>query len=165
VTIRPASSSELEKIFLMGLDAWGEGRPLEAYLAACRAAPKYAGGVWWVLAGEGGLLESSLLAHEIPLPSGAPAVGLGSIATPPELRGKGLASRLIAEVIRRREADAGTAVFFLFSDIAPAFYARFGFVVLGPCAKKPSSILMARAEPARLAGLLADPRFELPGYF
>ena len=165
MTIRPAAASELDAVFLMGRDAWGEGRPLEAYLAVCRAAPKYAAGVWWVLAGEGGRLESSLLAHDIPLPSGAPAVGLGSIATPPELRGGGRASPRISEVIRRRAADAATEVFFLYSDIAPVFYERFGFKALGPCPRKPSSILMARAEPARLAGLLADPRFELPGYF
>ena len=148
----------------MGFDTWAEGRSLDAYLAACRAAPKYAGGVWWVDEDTDGRLTSSLLAHEIPLPSGAPAVGLGSIAAPPELRGRGHGSRLIAEVIRRREA-AGAEVFFLFSDITPAFYQRFGFVVLGPCAKKPASILMARAEPKRLAGLLSDPKFETPGYF
>lgn len=165
MTIRPAAASELDAVYRMGRDAWGEGRPLEDYLAACRAAPKYAAGVWWVLAGDGGLLESSLLAHEIPLPDGAPAVGLGSIATPPELRGRGHASRLIAGVIRRREENDGARVFFLFSDIAPAFYERFGFAAIRPCPKKPSSILMARADPARLAALLADTRFELPGYF
>lgn len=162
--IRPASASELDAVYRMGYDAWGEGLGLDAYLASCRASPKYAAGVWWVLAGEDGRLESSLLAHEIPLPSGAPAVGLGSIATPPEQRGRGHASRLIAEVVRRREED-GTDVFFLFSDIAPAFYERFGFTTLGPCAKKPGSILMARAGAKRLASLLADPAFEAPGYF
>lgn len=163
--IRAASPSELDAVHRMGHDAWGEGRPIEAYLAACRAAPKYAAGAWWVAAREDGAVESSLLLHEIPLPDGPPAAGLGSIATPPELRGRGHASRLIAEVIRLREASSGTTVFFLFSDIAPAFYAKFGFVALGPCPKKPASILMARAEPKRLAGLLADPRFKLPEYF
>ena len=162
--IRAASPAELEMVYQMGFDTWAEGRSLDAYLAACRAAPKYAGGTWWVDEEAGGCLTSSLLAHEIPLPRGASAVGLGSIATPPELRGRGHGSRLIAEVIRLREA-AGTEVFFLFSDIAPAFYERFGFVVLGPCAKKPASILMARAEPTRLAGLLADPQFKTPDYF
>ncbi|MEQ1917849.1 MAG: GNAT family N-acetyltransferase [Elusimicrobiota bacterium] len=162
--IRAAAPADLEAVYRMGFDTWAEGRSLDAYLAACRAAPKYAGGVWWVDEDTDGRLTSSLLAHEIPLPSGAPAVGLGSIAAPPELRGRGHGSRLIAEVIRRREA-AGAEVFFLFSDIAPAFYQRFGFVVLGPCAKKPASILMARAEPKRLAGLLADKQFKTPDYF
>ena len=162
--IRPAAPADLESVYRMGFDTWAEGRSLDAYLAACRAAPKYAGGTWWVDEEEGGRLVSSLLAHEIPLPSGAPATGLGSIATPPELRGRGHGSRLIAEVIRRREA-AGAEVFFLFSDIAPAFYGRFGFVVLGPCPKKPASILMARAEPKCLTVLLADPRFKTPDYF
>lgn len=149
----------------MGFDAWGEGRTIEAYLAACRAAPKYAAGEWWVGVGDDGFVECSLLLHEIPLPDGPPAAGLGSIATVPALRGRGHGSNLIAEVIGRREASAGTKVFFLFSDIAPAFYAKFGFAVIGPCSKKPSSIIMARAAPATLADLLADPRFRLPEYF
>lgn len=164
MTVRTASATELEAVYRMGYDAWGEGLALDAYLAACRASPKYAAGVWWVLAGEDGRLESSLLAHEIPLPSGAPAAGLGSIATPPELRGRGHASRLIAEVIRRRE-ESGAEVFFLFSDIDPAFYERFGFQALGTCPKKPDSILMARARRERLEGLLRDPRFAAPDYF
>lgn len=162
--IRTATPADFDAIYRMGFDTWAEGRSLDAYLAACRAAPKYTRGVWWVDEDAGGRLTSSLLAHEIPLPSGAPAIGLGSIATPPELRARGHGSRLIAEVIRRREAK-GAEVFFLFSDIAPAFYERFGFVVLGPCPKKPASILMARADPKRLAGLLADPRFKSPDYF
>lgn len=165
MTIRTATGSELERVYRMGFDVWGEGLALDAYLAGCRASPKYAAGAWWVLAGKDGRLESSLLAHEIPMPSGAPAVGLGSIATPPELRGRGHASRLITAFLRAREESHGTDVFFLFSDIAPAFYERFGFTTLGPCPEKTGSILMARAEAKRLASLLADPAFAVPGYF
>jgi len=165
VPIRTAAASELDEIYRMGFDAWGEGRTLEGYLAACRAAPKYSAGAWWVGAGEDGRLDSSLLAHEIALPFGAPAVGLGSIAAPPELRGRGHATRLIAEVIRLREKSAGTAVFFLFSDIVPAFYERFGFSALHPCPKKPSSILMVRAARETLAAFIAHPEFKSPDYF
>ncbi|MCR4294411.1 MAG: GNAT family N-acetyltransferase, partial [Elusimicrobia bacterium] len=151
--------------YRMGYDAWGEGHALDAYLASCRASPKYAAGTWWVLVGDEGVPLSSLHAHEIPLPSGPPAVGLGSIATPPELRGRGHASSLIAGFLRAREESHGTEVFFLFSDIAPAFYERFGFAALMPCPGKPGSILMARANRKRLEGLLCDPRFVAPGYF
>lgn len=162
--VRPAGPADLDATHRMGYDAWGEGRTLDAHLAACRAAPKYAAGVWWVGAREDGVPECSLLAHEIPLPEGAPACGLGSIATAPERRGRGLASRLIAEVLARREA-AGVEVFFLFSDIAPAFYERFGFRSLQPCPGKPATMLMARAKPAALAALLSNPAFRLPAYF
>lgn len=162
--IRTASASELDAVYRMGFDVWGEGLTLDAYLAGCRASPKYAAGTWWVSTGADGVPLSSLLAHEIALPSGPAAVGLGSIATPPEQRGRGHASRLIAEVIRRRE-ESGAEVFFLFSDIDPAFYERFGFQALGPCPKKPDSILMARASRERLEGLLSDPRFVAPDYF
>ncbi|MDP3543748.1 MAG: GNAT family N-acetyltransferase [Elusimicrobiota bacterium] len=165
MTIRPAAASELEAVYRMGYDVWGERLGLDAYLAACRASPKYAAGAWWVSAGGDGVPLSSLLAHEILLPSGRPAVGLGSIATPPALRGRGHASSLIAGFLRAREESHGTEVFFLFSDIAPAFYERFGFAALGPCPGKPGSILMARANRKRLDGLLSDPRFAAPDYF
>lgn len=163
--LRTAAASDLEAIYRMGYDAWGEGRGLDDYLAACRASRKYASGSWWVHAREDGRLESSLLAHEIPLPFGAPAVGLGSISVPPELRGQDHASRLIRDVIRRQEETAGTEVFFLFSDISPAFYERFGFKALAPCPGKPESILMARADEEKLSGLLAHAKFKFPDYF
>lgn len=162
--IRTASASDLEAIYRLGHDAWGEGRGLDDYLAACRASRKYAAGAWWVHAQADGRLASALLAHEIPLPVGLPAAGLGSIATAPEFRGRGFASRLIAEVIRRRET-AGTEVFFLFSDIAPTFYERFGFAPLGDDPEKSKSVLMVRTAAKTLAGLLADPRFKAPSYF
>lgn len=165
MTVRTASATELEAVYRMGYDAWGEGLALDAYLAGCRASPKYAAGTWWVLEGADGVLLSSLLAHEIALPSGAPAVGLGSIATPPERRGRGHASRLITAFLRAREESHATEVFFLFSDIAPAFYERFGFAALMPCPGKPGSILMARADREKIERLLSDPRFAVPGYF
>lgn len=165
MTIRTASASELERVYRMGYDVWGEGLALDAYLAGCRASPKYAAGTWWVSEGDDGVPLSSLLAHEITLPSGPAAAGLGSIATPPELRGRGHASSLIAGFLRARENSHGTEVFFLFADIAPAFYERFGFAALMPCPGKPGSILMARAERKRLEALLRDPRFAAPAYF
>ncbi len=152
-------------MYRLGYDAWGDGNGLDAYLATCRASRKYAEGVWWIHAAADGAPASALLSHDIPLPSGSPAVGLGSIATAPEFRGRGFASRLIEDVIVRHERDAGTEVFFLFSDIAPAFYERFRFSTVMPCPRKPESLLMARAEPKKLAGLLAHPEFQIPDYF
>ena len=52
--IRTASDSELELVYRMGFDVWGEGLGLDDYLAGCRASPKYAAGVWRVLAGDDG---------------------------------------------------------------------------------------------------------------
>ena len=61
--IRAAAPAELEALYQMGFDTWAEGRSLDAYLAACRAAPKYAGGTWWVDEDAGSQLTCSLLAH------------------------------------------------------------------------------------------------------
>lgn len=165
MTIRVAAASEFDSIYRMGYDAWGDGQTLGDYLTACRSSPKYAAGTWWVHLQADGHLVSSLLTHEIPLPSGAPAIGLGSIATAPEERGKGHASHLIHEVLSRHERDAGTKIFFLFADIAPKFYERFGFTALKPQPSRPASMLMARARMLMLDDLLTNPGFNAPDYF
>lgn len=165
LTTRAAAVHELDLIYRMGYDAWGDGKSLDDYLAVCRASKKYAAGVWWVQTRGDGRPVSALLTHEIPIPGDACAIGLGSIATAPDLRGQGHASRLIREVLSRHERDAGTEVFFLFADISPRFYERFGFVSSEPCPQKPQSMLMVRAESKRLASLLTDSKFKIPDYF
>jgi predicted N-acetyltransferase YhbS len=55
--------------------------------------------------------------------------GIGEVLTPEDLRGKGYASRLVGmtlELLEREGVDGA----YLFSDIDPRFYARFGFVVM-----------------------------------
>lgn len=67
------------------------------------------------------------------------AVGIGALFTPQELRGRGYASALIGTLLDT-ERDAGTDVAYLFSDIAPTFYERLGFVAL------PSRSISLRAD-------------------
>lgn len=54
------------------------------------------------------------------------AFGLGAVFTPPNLRGRGYASVMIAMALDRARAQ-GYALAFLFSDIRPQFYASLGF--------------------------------------
>lgn len=142
----------------MGFDAWAEGRRFEAYLAECAASPKYARGRWLALA-DGDQLLSALIVYDL----GADAAGLGSLATAPERRGRGHASRLVALAADAIEAVGKTRLF-LFADIAPEFYARLGFVALPERhQKKPGSRCMVRA--GDVERLLADPAFAPPEYF
>jgi predicted N-acetyltransferase YhbS len=57
------------------------------------------------------------------------AAGIGAVFTPPELRGRGYASAMLAMELDRSLSD-GIDVAFLFSDIRPQFYAQLGFVAM-----------------------------------
>ena len=155
---RPARPEEMDEVYLMGYDAWGAGDGADAYLAACAASPKYATGRWLVLE-DGGILLSSLIVYDL----GGPAAGLGSIATAPERRGHGHASRLTAAAAGAIEG-AGKSRIFLFSDIEPAFYERLGFRALpARFQRKPGSCCMVRTDD--LGALVREPGFEPPEYF
>jgi predicted N-acetyltransferase YhbS len=54
------------------------------------------------------------------------ATGIGAVFTPPEYRGRGYASAMLAMELDRARRDGGDVVY-LFSDIRPQFYAELGF--------------------------------------
>ncbi|HUA08577.1 MAG TPA: GNAT family N-acetyltransferase [Candidatus Acidoferrales bacterium] len=66
-------------------------------------------------------------------------VGFGAVFTPPQYRGRGYASAMLAMELDRALAD-GFDAGFLFSDIRPQFYAQLGFVAL------PSRSMSLRAD-------------------
>jgi GNAT superfamily N-acetyltransferase len=59
-------------------------------------------------------------------------LGIGAVFTPPALRGRGYAQRLIAALLEDGRAR-GCAVALLFSEIGAAFYERLGFSVVPIC--------------------------------
>lgn len=150
--IRPARPDELDAVYLLGYDAWGEGAAEAAYLSECRASPKYARGRWWVFE-EGRAPVSALIVYRDAwgLPQGS--WGLGSLATAKSLRRKGLAAKLIEGVLEEEKGPA-----FLFADIGPKFYTVFGFVAL-PEAMQPKAgtTLMYRGPTPAI--------FKAPSYF
>jgi len=123
-SIRRAIDSEMSAIYMMGFDTWGKGDQ-QAYLAFSRDLPIYKKGRWYVLA-EGETLLSSMIVY----PLKTNEFGFGSIATPPELRGKGFASIMIKEVMNLLQIEVPQPALILYSDIDPRFYETFGFVRL-----------------------------------
>lgn len=121
-TFRKAVPSDLDQIYFMGIDVWADGASDTDYLEACRASPKYKRGTWYVLEKDSNLL-SSLIVYQ----HNAKQFGIGSIATPKLLRKKGYASKLILKVINELEQKAKEVTIFLYSDISPEFYEKFGF--------------------------------------
>jgi predicted N-acetyltransferase YhbS len=57
------------------------------------------------------------------------AIGFGAVYTPPDLRGRGYASVMLAAELDRAR-DSGVEAAYLFSDIRPEFYAALGFSTL-----------------------------------
>jgi N-acetylglutamate synthase-like GNAT family acetyltransferase len=153
--IRLARPDDMNSIFMMGFDQWSEGKDEGSYLAECRASRKYAEGQWRVLADRGELL-SSLITYRF----SKTTMGIGSIATPPSLRHRGHASRLVSGVVADLEREEHARTIFLFSDIAPSFYLRFGFTALPPEQQtSPKSVCMIR----RSAPKARVPK--IPAYF
>ena len=120
--LRKAVQSDLDQIYLMGIDVWAEGATDTDYLDACRSSPKYKRGTWYVLEKDSNLL-SSLIVYQ----QGSKQFGIGSIATPKFLRKKGYASKLIFKVVAELEQKDQEVTIFLYSDISPEFYEKFGF--------------------------------------
>jgi predicted N-acetyltransferase YhbS len=77
-----------------------------------------------------------------------PMLGIGAVFTPPDLRGRGFARRLI-ERLMDDAAARGVAGALLFSEIGPDYYARLGFSVV--------PIDDIRLEPAAARGTPAIP--------
>ena len=161
-TVRPphlGNQEEMNALYLSGFDAWNEGRSIETFLADCRKSQKYAQGKWYVLADENDQLVSKLIVY----PMGPANFGIGTFATPPKLRGKGLGSILLQGVLKSLHQE-GARVIFLFSDISPEYYERFGFKRLPDGFQKaPHSVLMALGVDAEK--VISSPGFTPPEYF
>ena len=138
--VREAKPADLTAIYLMGFDAWGEGSSETDYLKGCESSPKYKRGTWFVIEGNGNL-KSSLITYQFE--NGV--FGIGSISTPKSFRNQGWASKLISSIITQIEQSHKSPRIFLYSDITPEFYQRFGFDSLPKIAQRyKSSVCMVK---------------------
>ncbi|MFS1417834.1 GNAT family N-acetyltransferase [Vibrio splendidus] len=129
MTLRTADAHELDYIYLMGFDVWGGSASVDEYLACCNKNDKYQKGTWYVLIEHQKIL-SSLIVYQGVFGLVDGSCGLGSVATPPELRGKGYASKLINMIKNELLQNQNNTVLFLHSDIDKEFYRRLGFTAI-----------------------------------
>jgi N-acetylglutamate synthase-like GNAT family acetyltransferase len=156
---RKAVPEDMDGIYLLGRDVWGKEHDIDAYLAECRGSLKYKTGEWFLAEGEGARLLGALIVYRF----SAESAGIGSIATAPAERRKGYASRLIEAVLQRLDEE-GVRHVFLFSDIAPRFYERFGFKPL-PDERQTRAGTVCMVRTRTLHELLAELDFQPPAYF
>ena len=81
--IRKATSEDMESVYMMGYDVWGENMPSDEYITMCNHSVKYKRGTWYVLEDlDTKELVSSLIVYELPSSEDRTSRGIGSIATP-----------------------------------------------------------------------------------
>lgn len=116
-----ATPNELDRIYSMGYDTWGEGKKYQDYLEECRSSVKYKKGTWYMLSVDGEGVSSCIL-YDL----ANNTIGIGSLATSSEKRGLGYASLLLKEILNQKK----DYLYFLWSDIEPTLYERVGFTVV-----------------------------------
>ncbi|MCF7505036.1 GNAT family N-acetyltransferase [Vibrio sp. L3-7] len=128
--LRKAELHELDTIYTMGFDVWGNGLSLDDYLTVCRNSEKYLSGTWYALVAKDNVV-SSLIVYRDMFGLAKGCCGIGSVATPQELRHKGYASELINLVRTELFTRYNCKALYLHSDIEHQFYNKLGFVNVG----------------------------------
>ena len=157
---REARESEITYILKEGCSVWHKGRTWEQYFADNHKEDAF--GTRYVVE-DGGRIVSSLILLRLGKLFDRNMLGIGSVITPPEFRHKGYAAELLEKTMHLVEDGD---VVFLYSEVPPPFYERFGFRVLpANMQKDPDSICMARCEDPILEQLLEGGITLLPDHF
>ena len=165
VTYRAAHADEMERVYIMGYDAWGEGKLVEDYLDECRKSSKYRLGSWFVLNVRTALV-ASLIVYSFEDWGDSLVRGIGSVAADPSFRKMGYGHQIVRSATNRLIERDGVRVIFLYSDIGSSFYEDVGYLPLStPYQKTSGSTLMARMHPALDESLMEKYRDRIPKYF
>lgn len=136
---------------------WADGRDFETYVAqTIEIARSPYGRLHYRTAGlyDGGTMVASFKRYERIVHAGTRrlrGLGIGAVFTPPERRGRGYASAMLAGELDRARAG-GCDLAYLFSDIHPQFYSALGFTAF-PAREirlRADGLPATRLNPARL---------------
>src|SRR5688572_10123165 len=139
MNLTDATEQEIDHVLEGTRALWSDGLEHEAYAEFVRALRRTAwaraGSYRFVtLRGEGGRVLSAMKLYRFTARAGGRAVtlgGVGALFTPPEVRGRGHAARLL-ERAHDEMAARGDAAALLHSEIGAAYYRRFGYRALDP---------------------------------
>lgn len=158
---RQAKKEEKKLLLMQGYNQWPKNRSFEQY--CIDNAKEDTCGIRYVVE-ESGEIVSSLAMLQLGIISGRTAYGIASVLTPQVHTGKGYASELIKKCITTK-SDRNTPIF-LYSEISPAFYERFGFRVLPQkLQKRVNSPLMVLCGDDVWTQLMECTREDMPDYF
>ena len=125
-SVRTAMPQDERELLLFGHETWGNGLSAETFVRDAMASPNHQRGVRHLLED----LQHQLVSKVGVLRFARGVVGLYSIATRPEARGKGYGSVLVRAVMELLRLEEPETRFLLFSEVAPDMYERLGFRVL-----------------------------------
>jgi predicted acetyltransferase len=158
-----ASPAERAEAFGNFHDIWGRELPVEEHVQARLQNSKYNNAQWYVGRLQGRVVTAcGCYAMQLCIDGQIEsAYALGEVHTLAEVRGRGFAPQLLGFVEQDQHA-AGRTVSVLYSDIAPSYYERLGYV---PCScpqgwADPRTNGSAEAKGATLTPF--DPARELP---
>jgi GNAT superfamily N-acetyltransferase len=124
--LRLVQPEDLRTVLAFGYDAWKHDKTFDQYCADKDQDPNHLRGTRYLLEELSGQPVSALNL----LRFRESLIGLASVATSPEQRGKGCASLLLRAVMELHRFAQLDARFLLFSEVKPAIYERHGFRVL-----------------------------------
>ena len=133
LSLAPATGTVLEHVLRDTYPVWGEGLSFDAYSRYVRGLRRTAWGeshVERVVLLDGARVLASAARYDLSARIDGRirrVLGIGSIFTPRELRGRGAASAMIAHLVDAADTE-GHEFVLLFSDIGPALYERLDFV-------------------------------------
>jgi len=125
-----ASPAERTQAFRNFHDVWGRELPIEEHVHARLGNPKYNNAQWYVGCLQGRVVTGcGCYAMQLSIDGRIePAYALGEVHTLAEVRGRGFAPQLLSFVEQDQRA-AGRTVSVLYSDIAPSYYERLGYLL------------------------------------
>jgi predicted N-acetyltransferase YhbS len=152
--LAPATGTVLDHVLRDTYPVWGEGLTFDAYTRYVRALRRTAWGeshLERVVLLDGARVLASANRYDLSARIDGRirrVLGIGSVFTPRELRGRGAASALIAHLVDAANTE-GHEFVLLFSDIGPALYERLDFVPV-PLEQATLTVNLKRGAPAML---------------
>ena len=161
MVFRQAREQEIDAILREGYKVWSRNRTFEQYCVDNRKEDAY--GTRYVIDAGNEVVSSAILLNLADI-RGKKVYGIGSVLTPKVHAGKGYATELLKNCIR--QAGMNDSMIFLYSEINPDFYGRFGFKVLPPELQRDvNSVCMVKCSDDSWSILLAGSIGLIPGHF
>ncbi len=157
---RQAKTQEIDSILEEGYKVWSKGRTYERYLEDNRKEDAY--GARYILE-ENKEIVSSLILLNLQSVCSRETCGIGSVLTPAIHMHRGYATSLITSCLEQIP-DRGGYVF-LYSEISPLFYEKFGFRILPPELQKSKAPCMVLCNEAAWNELMKISVDQIPEYF
>ena len=141
--LRLVQPEEMRTVLAFGYDAWNNGNSVDDFCASYERDRNHLRGTRYLLEDASGQPVSALNV----LRFRESLIGLASVATSPEQRGKGYASRLLRAVMELHRFAQLDTRFLLFSEVKPTIYERHGFRVQPAEHQRfPKSVAMATGD-------------------